>query len=639
MKKSLKLISLVLLIVICFSVVMIACDDNPEEETPIYEEEEPVTLPSTDILLASGGSTEYKVVMPSNPATKEKVAQEELVTFIRKSTGAELQVVSDAGLSFNSDDKYISVGDTEILATSGVVVDSSVLTTDGYRIVTKGNTVIIAGPSDYGTLYGVYGFLNHEIGFETYAEDEIYYETVQELKLLQFDESVAPDFEKRQLSYYEVANNTVYRDRMRVEQHGHDWIYGSHSHFSIMPKATYYNSHPDWYSPDGTQLCLTNEDMRLEFVERLKTIIKSHPDQHYILLGEEDSNTFCTCDNCKAALELYGTPSGVDMIFVNKVAKDINAWLAETDPDREIFIGTFAYLQTLKAPVVTKEDGTMELTHPDVKAEDNVFIYFAPLNANYSYGFLDTEHNSEIAESMLGWQKVCDTFCIWTYSANFFNYFTNFNNWGTQALQYQELKSVGGKVIFDMGTWDTGAPSFERLRTYLSAKLMWDTEADTVKLVSDFMTHYYKDAAEYMTKYYDLTRTHLEVIRQEYDMDATCYVNYNNSKYWSKAYVDTCLDYFDKAIEAVAKYKDTDPTLYESLVKRVKMEKLSVLFWALQYYQQTYTTAEQKSMIDEFEEVAKANNVFYWHEHTNLAQGDDGAVDKRINAWRIALSD
>lgn len=275
----------------------------------------------------------------------------------------------------------------------------------------------------------------------------------------------------------------------------------------------------------------------------------------------------------------------------------------------------------------------------DVVAEPNVFIYFAPLGANFSYGFLDEEHNSEIAQSMLGWKVICPTFCIWTYSANFFNYFTNFNNWGTQALQYRELKSVGGKVIFDMGTWDTAAPSFERLRSYVTAKLMWDTEADTQKLIADFMQHYYKDAAEYMTKYYDLMRSYLEVIRVENNMDATCYVNYNNVKYWSKAYVDTCMSYFEQALATVEKYKQSDPTLYESLIKRIKMEKLSVLFVALQHYQQTYTPSQQKAMIDEFEEVAKANNVMYWHEHTNLAQGDDGAVDKRINAWRLSIGE
>lgn len=636
MKKNIIIVCLLLLLVMSLTLVLTAC--QPDKDTPIYKDDEVVKPNETDIFLASNGATEYKLVVPATLKTKEKVARDEMTEFFRKSTGAELQVISDMGLSFDAEAKYISIGDTEILASSGVVVDSSELTSDGYVIVRKGNTVIIAGPSDYGTLYGVYGFLNYEIGFETYAEDEVYYEVNSELKLLDFNEKVAPDFEKRQLSYYPTNNNSTYRDRLRMEIHGNDWIYGSHSHFNVLPKATYYANHRDWYSPDGTQLCLTNEEMQEEFIKQLKVIITNHPDQHYILLGEMDSNTFCDCDNCKAAIEKYGTPSGVDMIFVNHVAREIQAWLDETNPDRVLYIGTFAYLKTLDAPVTKDENGNYSLTHPDVKAEPNVFIYFAPLHANFSYGFLDKEHNPETYESMMGWSQVCDRICVWTYSMNPWNYFVNFDNWGSQQLQYQELKQMGCQVLFDQGPWDAATPTFERLRIYLISKLMWDTELDTKKLISDFMTNYYKDAAEYMTAYYDYIRTYMAVIRAEFNQDNYCYVDYNKSQYWSKAYVDTCFDYFEKAIASVEHYKESDPTLYESLVKRIKLEKASVLFVALQQYQQSYTTSQQKAMIEEFEEIAKANNLTNWHESTNLALGDDGNLEARINAWRLALS-
>ena len=83
---------------------------------------------------------------------------------------------------------------------------------------------------------------------------------------------------------------------------------------------------------DGTQLCLTNEEMKAEFIKNLKVVISTHPNDKYILLGEEDSNTFCNCDNCQEAIKKYGTPSGVDMIFVNPVAEEIENWLAG-DPE------------------------------------------------------------------------------------------------------------------------------------------------------------------------------------------------------------------------------------------------------------------------------------------------------------------
>ena len=628
MKNKVRILSILLAVMMIFTT---GCKKSPK-----YFEEGESPIPESNIVLAENGSTEYKIVVPEVMEEKELVARDELVEFLRKSTGAEFPVISDKDLSFNADDKYLSVGKTQILATSGVAIDESELKSDGYKVVTKGRTVIMAGPSDYGTLYAAYCFLENEIGFKVYAEDEIRYETKNVLKLLKFNVTDIPDFEKRQLGYYTVANDVSYRDRMRVERHGQDWIYGSHSHFTILPYAT-YGHNEGWYSEDKTQLCLTNEDMRKEFVSRLKIIIQSHPDEHYILLGAEDHNTFCYCDNCMKAIEKYGTESGVDMVFVNKVARDINEWLAQTDPDRVIYIGTFAYHKTLDAPVKEDPQGRLEPSHPDVVAEDNVFVQFAPLDANFSYGFMDEQNNSRTAKSLKGWQVVCPTFCIWTYSANFFNYFVNFNNWGTQALQYQELYVAGGKVIYDMGTWDTMAPSFERLRTYISANLMWDCHADTQKMIDEFFENYYKDASPFLRKYYDLMRTYLEVIRLENDMDATCYVNYNQAKYWSKAYIDSCLGYFEEAERSIEHYKSSDPSLYESLLKRVRTEKVSVLFFALQFYQQTYTPSEQTAMIDEFEEVTKANNIFYWHEHTNLTQGDDGNVKIRIDAWRLAV--
>ncbi len=631
-KNFIGIISIGLVFLMCF---MVGC--NKKGNDPVYEDERKDPIPETNIVLAENGVTDYKIVVPEVMQKKEIVARDELVGFLRLSTGVDFPVISDAGLSFNSNDKYISVGATNILATSGIVIDEATLKADGYRIVTKGNTVILAGPSDYGTLYAVYCFLQNEIGYKAYAGDEVRYDVKNSLKLLKFDVTDIPDFEKRQLGYYTVWSDVTYRDRMRVERHGQDWIYGSHSHFTILPPATYYNAHPDWYSADKTQLCLTNEEMQAEFLARLKLVIASHPKEHYILLGLEDHNTFCDCERCSAAVAKYGTESAVDMIFVNKMTRAINEWLKETDPDRSIYIGTFAYNKTTDAPVVKDAGGNYVPSHPDVVAEDNVFIYFAPLQANFSYSFLDKEHNSQIAESMKGWQVICPTFCIWTYSANFFNYFTNFNNWDTQAIQYQELHDAGGKVIFDMGTWDTAAPSFEMLRTYLSANLMWDTHADVKKLTDEFFLNYYKDAAGAMKKYYDFMRTYLEIIRIEHSMDATCYVNYDQERYWSKACIDTCLNYFAEAEATIEGYKESDPSLYDKLLNRIRYEKVSVLFFAMQFYQQTYTTSEQIAMIDEFEEVCKRNNILYWHEHTNLTQGDDGDVTIRINAWRLAV--
>ena len=617
-----KLILLIFTMLLCL--VVVSCDngnvndpDNPPGGEIIPE------IPQTGNFIYNNNESEYVIVVPENAQEKELLARDELIDYFSRATGYKLMSITDKDLSFDEDSKYISIGNTVIFEESGLSVTREELTLDGFKIKRYQQSIVICGPSDEGTLYGVYEFMHYSFKYHAYAVDEIYYEKVESIPLYDFDVVERPDFEERMLSYYTVGNDADYRNKMRLSAHGENWIYASHSHFKIMPKETYYSQHKDWYSPDGTQLCLTNEEMTVEFIENIKKVILTHPDDNYILLGEEDHNTFCTCKNCTDAIAKYGTPSGVDIVFVNKVAKAIEEWLAEIQPGRQMMIGTFAYLKTLKAPV-TYDESTKEWkpNHPDVVARDNVIVLIAPLGANFSYSFL-TDENIEIKNALLGWQAIIKQFAIWTYSANFYSYFTNFLNFSSQAQQYRELHSLNTLSIVDQGPWDTGSPIFEKMRTYVMSQLMWDTTQNVDDLIDDFMRHYYKEAYPQMRKYFDITRTYLEYIRSQYNLDATCYVIYNKVEYWPQAYLNSMLNLLDEALDALEVYKETSPTEYEVLTNRINLESLSPRYYILKYYQNTYTAKEQLRLIDEFEEICQLNNVTNWAESTNMAQGDN----------------
>jgi len=49
-----------------------------------------------ETLPASGGKTDYRIVITANAAPAEKYAAEELQSFFRQSTGAELAISDDA---------------------------------------------------------------------------------------------------------------------------------------------------------------------------------------------------------------------------------------------------------------------------------------------------------------------------------------------------------------------------------------------------------------------------------------------------------------------------------------------------------------------------------------------------------------
>lgn len=587
---------------------------DPDANLPVYA--------MTGEYIVENGKSEYIVVIPEQAKEKETFAKDELVDFFAKATGISLNVVDDSHVEYDLTKKYISIGHTKLFENSGIEVSREELTYDGFKIQRKGNMILIVGYSDYGTLYGTYRFLNTIVHYRAYSIDEIYYEKKNEIPLYDYNETNVPAFEERMIGYYAIDKEELYRDRLNVKKHGQNWIYGSHSYFSIMPKATYYSAHPDWYTKDGNQLCLTNEEMKAEFLKNLKNIIASHPEQEYILLGHEDNNTFCNCSTCTEAIEKYGTPSGLEVVFTNEMAYEIEKWLLQTNPGRYIKIGTFAYGPTLQAPVVYDDIKKAYVpTCDEVKTRDNVIILIAPLQTNYSYSFLD-DQNETIKSAFEGWKVVTQEFAIWTYSANFFSYFNNFMNFGTQAKQYQELYEMGTISIVDQGPWDTNSPTFHEMRIYLCSRLMWDPYLETEDLIDDFLRKYYKAAYPSIRKYYDTTKIYLEHLRKKYELDATCYVIYNKADYWPQSYLNHLMEIFDEALELIAPLKETDPAEYEVLLNRINKESLVPRYYMLRYYQNTFTKAEQIKLIDEFEELTRANNITHWAESTNMAQGD-----------------
>ncbi|MBQ4269977.1 MAG: hypothetical protein IJB97_10065, partial [Clostridia bacterium] len=123
----------------------------------------------SDVTLCENGTSAYKVVVPVDATVSVNWAANELVTYIERSTGVRLPIVSDVTVTaFNTAEKYISLGGTELFENSGVTVSETELTTDGYKIVRMDNTVFINGVTDWGTSFGVMEFLHHEIGYEPY---------------------------------------------------------------------------------------------------------------------------------------------------------------------------------------------------------------------------------------------------------------------------------------------------------------------------------------------------------------------------------------------------------------------------------------------------------------------------------------
>ena len=588
--------------------------------------------------LVENNRSPYKIVIPENASSTLNFAASELQMFFEEATGITLQIVKNDSVAYDENACYLSIGDTSVFQGSDVDVSYEVLGQDGLRLVTKGNTVIMAGYSENGAMYAMYEFLERTFNFEVYGEDEYYIDTdVNNIFLRIFDVTEKPAFDRRSVGLYPYSVNATFRNRMRQELYNDGWIYWSHSHFKIMPKETYYEAHKDWYSPDGTQLCLTNDDMREEFTKNVIELVKENPDCDYIMLGQEDISTFCTCSRCAEQSAIYKN-SGVMMHFVNRVADDVQKYIDENEPGRIFTLCTFGYHQTQNAPV-NFVDGEYVPIDDSVLPHDNVTVMVAPIHACNSHDYY-ASCNSDIEAVFKGWQAVAEGHMfVWMYNKVFKYYFIPFNNFSSIVDDYNILKDLGARFVYHQGNKETPAGGMQELMCYVQAKLMWDTSLSFDELVDDFITHYYKDAAPYYREYYDLVR----MSYSKWEADGLhCYNSSSkaedvyDTKYWTQNLLDRFEKLFDSMLSAIEKYKTSDAELYETLEIRIKKERLTTRFLYLSMYFDRLTYDEAKSMIDDFETVSAKCGLTVWRE-MYLTTSTESLISSLLTEWRAEL--
>ena len=76
--------------------------------------------------------------------------------------------------------------------------------------------------------------------------------------------------------------------------------------------------------------------------------MEKHLDTKLISVSQTDGEKFCDCENCRAVEAEEGSPAGALLRFVNAVASDI------AEDYHDVVIDTLAYLDTHKAPKITK---------------------------------------------------------------------------------------------------------------------------------------------------------------------------------------------------------------------------------------------------------------------------------------------
>ncbi len=618
-------------------------DSSGGDETVYDNPNHNFTAPDTDKDLIANGKTEYTLVYPAESTSYESTARQEFINLFREATGIKMNAIPDTGLTYDESKKYISLGDTTLLASSGLTIDKDALSSSGVRIVTKGNTVFLSGGEKQGVIYSVYDFMSIMFDYETYYIDcMVIDKNVKNAKLKAFDVTNIPDFKDRVRSYATYRANDsetktfVNRMRMNSSRSNRFPMYKNfnsstspsktgHNTDTILPRETYKDTHGDWFSDNGNQLCYTAHGNAEEWDLMVEEIVKkcfnslqfhteaSYPDYDTFDIVMEDNEQACTCTDCLAETAKYGAASGSVVKVINEVSRRFKKQYAElkaANPDSDLYTRDvddfkfqfYSYLQYVAAPTVQNaETGEWSASAPEMELEDNVVVQLALTNLSTFYSITNPD-NINGKNTVDSWAALTDNLAYWIYTTNFHFYlypWYDFTFMNGESYGYFAEKSDYSMYSQSIVTGEGAMTNWYNLRMYVDAKLQWDTSLDVDVLVDNWFNAMYKDkeTVSIMKSLYEDNVTLARAVISQYGTPFNFMGSYINIlTYWPYQMLEGWLDRYDMALASIEKYKGTAD--YEVLRGHIEVETVSPLYMMMDLHSVTMSKTKKTEIVD-----------------------------------------
>ncbi len=421
--------------------------------------------------LVKNHKTEYKIIIPASADTQIQIAAKELQSYLEKISSVKIALTTDEQTT--RPPKTISVFSDPTLNSPHTV---------SYKA--EKENLVISGGSSQSTLYAVYEFLERELGCLWLSPEEEKVPTLSTISIpANLNYIYTPDVTTRTMHSELFYNYHGFADKHKVTHEAFPYYVPTarvHTFHRFVPEKTFGDKHPEYYALRGnqrlhTQLCLTNPEVLQIIKDSVRIYFERYPEASVISVSSNDNTQYCQCEKCQKIDGEEGSPSGTMIRFVNEIAKEF--------PDKTI--STLAYQYTRK-PCKTK-------------ALDNVLITLCSIECDRS-GPIE-EKSPDFAKDLMGWKKLSNNIRIWDYTTQFTNILAPFPNIYSLQPNIQFFRNNHAKWIFEQ---HSNLPSelFE-LRSYLTAKLLWNPDIDAEQVIAEFVNAYYEEAGIYVKKYID----------------------------------------------------------------------------------------------------------------------------------------
>ncbi len=474
------------------------------------------------------GQARAAVVLAREVDSQTEAAAQELVRYVKQATGAELPVIKGLAKLPASLPGRIYVGQirSELAARQlAELQDLDRLDEDGFVIHgVNSKMLVIAGPTTYGTEFGVYEFLERYVGVRWLLPgpdgDDV--PSSKSLRIPVETVRQQPVMVSRLFSGLKGSWQTRWARLNRM----HGRVSFHHYLLHILPPETYTKTNPEFFpmkdsktrylpptnDTHGWQPCFSEPGTIQQAIKNITRHFDQHPDATSCSLGVNDSSGHCRCPKClervPAEPNFLGRADYSDFYYdwCNQVIEGV----LQKHPDK--WFGCLAYSEVAAPPKRLKVHprlipfmtyDRMKWIHPEIRTA----------------GHQATEAWAAVSPS-LGWYDYIygTPYCL---PRVYFQTCQDYIRYGSQ----QQVRASYAELYPNWG---------EGPKPYVFLKLWWNPEADVDALLQEWYQRCVgPEAAPLLAQYYSIWERFWteDILSSEWFTTGGQYLRFNSPEY------------------------------------------------------------------------------------------------------------
>ncbi len=441
---------------------------------------QPEGKPAGKLVVAKNRKPLAMLVCPAKPTPQETKAAEELQHWLQEISGATLP---------------IQAGKTSGRAI--VIETDPALGDDGYEISFRRGQLVLGGGVQRGVLNAVFALLEEDLGCRFYTKDSIRLPRTNQLALTPVARRYIPRLKIRD-PFYACAFDPVWSLRNRTqspnarvpEEYGGRVDYADmfvHTAAQILPPDRYFKEQPDYFAQksDGTrttaQLCPTHPELAKIAIAYVRQVLKDNPHTEILSVSKNDNPEICHCERCNKLRDAEGSDMANQLYLVNQVAEAI----APEHP--RVAIDTLAYLETIQVPKTMRPRKNVVIR----LCNDSVGAWSRPFTP---------AGRCDVSKLASAWGAAHHRIYVWDYNVNFSHYLAPMPNLDVMAANIRFWIQNNAEGVMLQGGYQ-GPAERDEMKSWVTAKLLWNPAWDENALATDFIRGHYGKAAPAIEEY------------------------------------------------------------------------------------------------------------------------------------------